>query len=153
MAKLSSDQMKRLVIEEILRAASEIGVQVRELAPEEVTQIRSNLSDRFGDGEHILTFENMRNRSAIQDENGWRRLEEFLGSGPHVLFYDSPGFVDRAGVELANGTTVPGLIGECFGFPFYVTDAAHTFVVGMNDHEYLIGAGTAASWIASLENK
>jgi hypothetical protein len=145
-------QMKRLVIDEILRAAAEIGVQVRELAPEEVTRLRSELSDRFGDGQHVLTFENMRNKSALQDENGWRRLEGFLGAGPHVLFYDSPGFADRAGVEI-NGTTIPGLIGECFGFPFYVTDMAHTFVVGMNDHDYLIGTGTAASWVASLEGK
>jgi hypothetical protein len=139
----------RYVIDELLSAASRTGVKLREVSAESIMQLRSELSDRFGDGEHMLTFENMKHKMALQDEMGWSRLKGFLRPSAHVLFYDSPGSQDRGGVEVFDGTQIPRLIEECFGFPFYVTNLSRDFVVGMNDHDFLIGVGMARPWIAS----
>jgi hypothetical protein len=91
-----------------------------------------------------------RDKAAIQHPDAWQRLGEFLAPVPHMVFYDSPGFQDRAGALISDGRRLPDLIGETFGFPFYITDLEQSFVVGMNDHDYMIGVGLAKPWVESL---
>jgi hypothetical protein len=141
---------RRYVIDEILTAASELGIEVKELSPEETVRVRSDLSERFGDNRHLLTFGNMRDKISVQSPDGWEGLGEFLAPTPHVLFYDGPGDLDRSSVLIEDGSRIPDLIAETFGFPFYVTDLNQTFVVGQTDDDYMVGAGRARDWVSSL---
>jgi hypothetical protein len=141
---------KRYIIDEILRACQELGVSATEMDPEAVDLLREELGHSFGAPGALLTFETMKDKASIQDPEAWKRLAEFIGPGPHVLFYDSPGFLDRGGVAISDGARIVEILGESFGFPFYVTDVARTFVVGMNFHDFLIGTGRATRWVKSL---
>jgi len=149
-SKLTPEQLNRYVVDEIRRAATELDVPVEELSADQIMELRDALGQVYGSGGGPLTFETMTGKASRQKEDGYLDLAGFLRSGPHTLFYDSPGFADQAGVRFADGAGVSPVLAECFGFPFYVTDEEHTFVVGMNDHDYLIGVGTAAPWVASL---
>jgi hypothetical protein len=49
------------------------------------------------------------------------------------------------------GKVVVSLLSECFGFVFYVTNERLEFILSQNDHDYLLGAGTARAWVESLK--
>lgn len=146
MARLSEAQLARYVIDEVLAAGERTGTPVRETPSGEVDALRAELGTTFGNGAP-LEFRTMRDKASVQDGDAWRRLPELLSPTPHLLFWDHSH--DGAGAEL-DGSRVVDVLAECFGFPFYVVDAARTYVVGMDDHDYLIGTGRAAGWIRTL---
>ena len=151
MAKLTQEDLERYVINEVTSACDVLGVAYRELSPEYVEALRQQLAAQFGPGaDYLLTFDNMLGKNARQDTEGWALLQSFLNREPHLLFYDAPGSIDRHGVRFLDGSAIPKVLAECFGFPFYITDEAHRFVVGMNEHDYLIGVGSAEAWMRGL---
>jgi hypothetical protein len=57
LAAVAEPTFRRYVIDEILRAANELGIAIKEVSPEDVNRLRSDLADRYGDREHLITFE------------------------------------------------------------------------------------------------
>lgn len=149
MARLTQAELERYVLDEVLAAAAATGAEVRELAPDEVVRLRTRAGAALGaDPRAPIGFDNLADSASVQDEDAWRRLPELLTAGPHELFWDHSH--DAAGVRVADGSRLTDLLAECFGFPFYVVDADLTLVVGMDDHDVLVGAGRAAGWVRSL---
>lgn len=152
MAKLTQAELKRYVINEVLNAAQEESVSVKEISPEGVDKLRCTLAQKFGiNKNHRLSFENMAERESVQNEDGWKFISSFLKNTPHYMFFDHSW--DGHGIEFSSGEKISDILGKCFGFSFYITDKENTFVIGMNDHDYLIGAGEASGWIEKLRNQ
>lgn len=152
MVKLTQAELKRYVISEILSAAHEISIPVIEMSPNDVDALRRKLAKKFGaDSRHQIDFNNMSGKVSIQNEDGWRLLSEILEHDVHYMFYDHS--CDYHGVEISNGARISDILERCFGFPFYVTDKENTFVIGMNDHDYLIGTGSVTDWLKKLKSE
>ncbi|MGE0791849.1 MAG: hypothetical protein AB7S26_39610, partial [Sandaracinaceae bacterium] len=81
------------------------------------------------------------------DASAWRRLEEFVVDSFVLLVADSQG---TCGFAFEAGAPLVAIIADCSGFEFYVTDHENSYVIAYNDHDYLIGAGRARSWVESL---
>ena len=90
--------------------------------------------------EHLIDCEN------INDPEGWKYIDEFVNKKRVVLFFNE--FEDKSMFEL-DGSRLTELIGECYGFEFYVTDAAADFLICYNHHDCLFATGTAKNWLAN----
>jgi hypothetical protein len=49
--------------------------------------------------------------------------------------------------QVPSGTALHDLLYNTFGFVFYVTDSEATYLICFNDHDFLIGCGSARRWI------
>jgi hypothetical protein len=54
---------------------------------------------------------------------------------------------DESGVVFEAGSCLVNVLGECTGFEFYLTDLEGDYVICFNHHDFLIGTGSAETWI------
>ena len=52
--------------------------------------------------------------------------------------------------RFASGVDLSMVLGDTFGFEFYVTDETVSYCVCFNHHDMLLGAGAVESWVESL---
>ncbi|MDB5356481.1 MAG: hypothetical protein JWN24_2934 [Phycisphaerales bacterium] len=135
---------------QIADAAKNAAKPIVLIGAEAVTHIRRRVilsyCNRFDTGflwEHLIGAE------GIQDSAGWLRLKSLNVTAPVILFFNPED--DPAGFEFKSLPDVPAVLGECFGFEFYLTDREKSFVISFNHHDMLIGAGKAAEWIRQMK--
>ncbi|MGL5939366.1 MAG: hypothetical protein ACRC2S_03105 [Waterburya sp.] len=96
-------------------------------------------------------WESIIDSKGIQDPNGWQWISEFVNNKPILIFFEQSD--DQSIVRIENGFYISKILGECFGFVFYITDINHNYLICFNDHNILIGAGTATDWIEKKKLK
>ena len=57
---------------------------------------------------------------------------------------------DEHAFLIANGVELQTILGESFGFEFYITDKDQSYVICFNHHEVLYGCGAAREWVEEL---
>ena len=62
-----------------------------------------------------------------------------------VLFFDISDEVEM--FHVPSGSSLDELLGNTFGFVFYVTDTNATYLLSFNDHDFLICCGSARKWL------
>ena len=85
----------------------------------------------------------------IQDDNGWRSIEEFIKDNECILFFNE---IDKKiAIKFKSGYDLVKLLEETWGFVFYVTDNMSRYLICFNDHDCLYGCGSAHDWIEKLK--
>jgi hypothetical protein len=81
-----------------------------------------------------------------QRHDGWRLVPTQVGAAPCVVLL--------AGAEtmwsLASGSDLLRILTEAPALEFYVCDQDATYLLCSNDHDVVIGWGTASAWVDSL---
>lgn len=49
--------------------------------------------------------------------------------------------------DVPSGSALDALLGHTYGFVFYVTDVEASYLIGFNDHDFLICCGAAQEWL------
>jgi hypothetical protein len=125
-----------------------LGIEVHELPPEVAEATRESLLQKFGANQsYELNTNNLSDYAAVQHPDSWEWVDEFLTDEPVLLFYDSS---DDRSVFRLNGRQVKSLLAECFMFVFYVANERHDYMIAQNDHDCILGCGTAKSWVQGL---
>lgn len=131
----------------ICAAANELHQQLRELAASEtqdlIFRIRSqfcNSSTNRGPIWHDLKL-----HFGERWSDGWREVGKYVDDSPCVLVEQT----EPCAFRFANGIELTRLLGETPGFEFYVVDDSLSYLICQNDHDYLIAAGDAESWVRS----
>jgi hypothetical protein len=146
---LKGKVVKPSIKDEILAAVKTLDVSAVELDENASAKIREELLRRFGrDMRFELNVNNLADYAAVQHPDAWQWLDEYLGPDPVFLFYDSHD--EQTVLRVAHGSDVVRILGECFGFIYYVTNESLDYLLCENDHDYLIGAGAAKPWVQSL---
>ena len=57
---------------------------------------------------------------------------------------------DEHAFLIANGVELQTILGESFGFEFYITDRDQSYVICFNHHDVLYGCGAAREWVEEL---
>lgn len=96
------------------------------------------------DSSHDPLWERLVDAVQVQDENGWKRLNEFP-LRRILLFFDSQ--EENSAFIFESTSILVDVIAECPGFEFYVTNEICSFVVCFNHHNCLIGCGEAKDWL------
>lgn len=143
------------VREEIERAAGQAGVRLTEVSHAHAGRIRRELLSKYGkDYRFEFGCDNITAHAAIQHPEAWTWIGEFLGRRNALFFYDSSLATgrrpDNSMFLVPHGEDLVRLLEDCYGFVFYVTDEDTSYVLCFNEHDYLIGAGSAREWVSSL---
>lgn len=137
--------------EEILYACKFIGCQCEILELKQALALRSAVDKKFArSASSKPLWERLVGASAVYAPNGWRYITTFTQSHSFLFFFDVPD--DEAVLLLEACSQVTEVLAQCTGFVFYVTNPTNNYVICFNDHDMLIGVGTAAGWIESLKD-
>ncbi len=144
--------MPKDLFNEFWDAASRQGAIVERY--EDAEHIRSEINSKFTDPckkSSIWIWERLKSDYGI---HGARYLD-LLPSLPLpkqviVLFNR---YEDKSAVLLEDSSKLLPIINDTYGFEFYVTDKAISFLLCYNHHEILIGCGPAEQWLKEVKER
>jgi hypothetical protein len=128
----------------VIQSLSLLQVEFRLLEEKRAQAIRSRVIDSFASHRAGPLWENLLSAVAVQDADGWRIIDNYLLGASFLIFFDEA--EDKSMIEVSAGASLTGILGECPGFEFYITDPETTYLLCFNHHDFLIGAGRAAQW-------
>jgi hypothetical protein len=131
---------------EILRAIKEKGLVVNSFSEAFIHEFYSKIYTKYSAGkDYYPTWNYLTDHSSVYKEHGWEDVQHFVGANSCLLFLES--VEGEFLIELKNGADLNTLIENTSGFVFYVSDQQQDYLICYNDHDYLIGCGTAKKWI------
>jgi hypothetical protein len=142
--------------QEITTAAQQLGITIVELAPQMSSAVRLAFFKKFTNiemGGHIwenLLSEYDENVATYTDQNheSYLLISDFVANKEVLMLFDSSD--EKAVFRFTNGSQIVPLLSECYDFEFYLTDGEFNYFLCLNNHDYLIAAGTAAPWLKGL---
>lgn len=136
------------IAREVQRAIDETGVGARRLTAEEYLELRRRIQERFtGGASRWPLWESFKFPSAVHDPDAWRSIGEFVGTSECLLLFNPVDAEDA--FEFTSGSDLTTVLGETFGFEFYVVDAGLSYCICHNHHDILLGAGAASTWVGA----
>src|SRR5690349_5382209 len=90
-------------------------------------------------------WEYLSDSCSIHHKDAWTWIAEFLSARPVLLLIDDS--TEKSAVQITPGYGVVSVLGECTGFVFYITNDRLDYLLCFNDHDVLIGSGTAFDWV------
>jgi len=109
--------------------------------------VLKDLRDRFADSTSKLPlWETIREHVSRKRANGWQDVGEYVGDSSCLLITERDG---PCVYRLSSGKDLTNLLSECPGFEFYITNDDYDYVLCHNHHDFLIGTGMSAEWLAS----
>lgn len=135
----------------VKKAITESNIPAREIPVEEARRIRETIESKYAEYPNGWLWDRLVDYSSRRRYDGWKLACEYVGDREVILFLDR-----REGEmmwELQNGSDLCCVIGECPPIEFYLTDANTSYVLCLNHHDYLIGAGACKPWLEQIEPK
>src|SRR5262245_2031240 len=138
--------------EEILSACSTFGYSCFLLDAAQAASLHVTVQKKFAKspGQAPL-WERLIPGASIHDVDGWKYISLFTHNQHILIFFNAKS--DNSVVLLDTGSSLTDILGECTGFVFYVTNKPYDYLICFNDHDMLIGVGTATAWIDDLQAK
>ena len=113
--------------------------------------IRLEIERRFArQANDLPLWERLHSDSSIFNRNGWRLINAFTRSRAILMFFEYK--EDKSVVEIQNSAHITEILEECTGFTFYITNETVDFLLCFNDHDFLIGTGSAQEWLHTLSH-
>jgi hypothetical protein len=132
------------IVEEILAAEREHSLGVQPLSATDRDRLRERIFSVYG-GRSNRLWATVNGCASVQNSDAWQWIREFVGPRSCILFFDL--IDDVAMFHVPSGDSLDELLGSTFGFVFYVTDADCSYLIGFNDHDFLVCCGDARAWI------
>ena len=126
---------------EIIRAAKKLGIEVSEFTQSESLSIINQIIAKYAGGKKgAFLWENfVEHRVLSKDPEAWKLLSGIIGKKKTIMFFNPED--ELSAFKLNNGNDLVAILGETFGFEFYLTDESMDYVLCFNHHDYLIGCG------------
>ena len=138
------------IINELLSVSKELKIEVNILSAEITAEYFAKIEKKYLlDNYQFFLWDGLSNYSVLNDSSGWRYIGQFIGDKPCILFfYDLEKW--KAAV-INSGHELVSLIGEMYGFEFYVFDSSINYLICFNHHDQLMGVGSAKEWVNNLQ--
>ena len=136
--------------DEIQRAGQELGIAATNLSRRETDLVRPAIARRFRiDDRELLEHVKPGCAASLCEDGLWRRAADLAGSRPTYLFFRLSD--DEAIWRIDDGRSLLAILGECIGFAFYIAPENLDYLAYFDDHDCVVGVGTAAEWIRALK--
>jgi hypothetical protein len=134
----------------ISEAATTLGIEFIRLSADATGEVFLRLRQKYGDsGSNLPLWETLREHVSRKRANGWQDVGEYVGDSPCLLVTEKDG---RDAYRIPSGSDLTELLSECPGFEFYVTNDDYDYLLCHNHHDYLIGTGKSAAWVATKQD-
>ena len=147
------------ISEQVEEASDITDVSVERLTPEEIEVIWHSVVEKFAREEKIRSelsrseflWERFSDSFSIQNKNAWGWLDDFVKDKDVILFFNRDR--EETMYHMEAGASLSTLLGETYSFEFYLTDAATSYLICFNHHDYLIALGEAKAWLRTFQKK
>ena len=134
---------------EVCRAIVDTRASAAQLGHNDARELFGKLEAKFTSGQSRWPlWEHFRFPARKQDPSGWRQIGSYVGNSPCLLLFNP--YDAKEVFRFASGVDLSMVLGDTFGFEFYVTDETVSYCVCFNHHDMLLGAGAVESWVESL---
>lgn len=141
-----TDRLPTRIRDEVRAAARIMGAAPTELDPAAARRLRRAAATTFSHGRRDwLWTELPADACAVRDPDAWRWVDKYVGHSETLMFFNESD--DIAVFAFADGAQVAPVLGESFGFEFYLTNWALDYLLCFNHHDTLYAAGVAADWL------
>ena len=103
---------------------------------------------RYCDTNTTFIWEQFKECSHYQNSDAWSKIEDYVKENNCIMFFNKCD--DEYAFLIANGVELQTILGESFGFEFYITDRDQSYVICFNHHDVLYGCGAAREWVEEL---
>jgi hypothetical protein len=136
------------IAEQVQTAITTLSMIAARVPPQDAAVTRDRVFSRYASPTRGgALWERLADVVSVQDADGWKRIAEYAGDHPGILFFNSED--EPAMFEFTRRRDVVAVLAECTGFEFYLTDIEATFLLCFNHHDFMIAAGDARSWLLS----
>lgn len=124
--------------EEINQALITLKIDYRGLETAELTALIKTLTKTFFKSEsNVLDPVELNEKNVEHNPDFWKEINQRIHKKDlTLLVFDST----YTAWEIKGSENLVSILGETTGFPFWVTDSEHTFLVHMDDHDCVIWA-------------
>jgi hypothetical protein len=132
----------------VRQTAVALNYDLGQLPPEEAEKLYKDLAALYSPDPRRLGIEWLRDAEGLHDPEAVYQLSEFLGTREVLMLF---GHSDGGEVlVIPSGEMVVPIVREAPYLMFAVTTRSHEFLLTWDDHQCLLGVGTAAPWVAKL---
>jgi hypothetical protein len=128
--------------QELLAAAQQTHTLITELDAAASSRLVTAAAQKFAGGRRYWLWEALAACPAVQDSDGWRWVGDLIGNSPTLMFFNEGD--GEMVFELSSGAAVSLVLGECFMFEFYLTNAELDYLICHNHHDVIVACGSAA---------
>lgn len=137
--------------DEICDAALRLGFSIEQLPMEQAGALRNHLAKLYCRDQSFFSYQNLKEYESIHNSAAWSWVSEFIGNSEVYLFFLED--QDPSVWKIPSGEMIVPLLEESIGFVFYIVPPNAEYLLCYEDHDCLIGAGTAIDWIRRLKRK
>ena len=137
--------------EEIENAALELGISFFKIDKNSSLKIKEKLACKFTNEKKSpqnLSWQNLKDFKSVHNVNGWKLIKNYVQKKKPILFV-SP-LEEEEMWRFNNGEDLVQVINNCIGFPFCVTSDEANYIICFDDHDCLIGVGSALEWLKNI---
>ncbi len=136
--------------QEILEGIKQAGCRVNELSLKNCTLLRNKIEVTYAVPGTTSLWERLKKQAFFHDTDGCIEIANWVGNRSVILFFDL--CEDASMFDFKDGKDLLNVFNHSFVSEFYLSDEQATFFFCLNHHDFIIGAGTAYSWIVSLKD-
>jgi hypothetical protein len=134
--------------EQILSAASSLNINIEKVEAIEVERMISKVIDKFAGGSKSMPlWEHLKDDLSVNSKDAWLWLGELIGDVETIMFFNPTD--EKEAFCFNKGDDVVSVLGETYGFEFYLTNRDLEYLICFNHHDVLIVCGNA---IKKLKN-
>jgi hypothetical protein len=133
---------------EILAASKILRIKTSELSQVDKKKLLLGISNKYtGVKNRDWLWKYVKDVVSIANKDAWQWVENFIGDSKTIMFFNQSD--DKSAFIFMNGHDVVKILGETFGFEFYLTNENTDYLLCFDHHDVLSAAGTAGEWLKS----
>jgi hypothetical protein len=139
------------VKQEILRCIEEKELKkVFLLTDSEWRKIYDSITTKYSNEKlsYNALWERLNHSVSSKDRFGWKTIVSLVGNSDCILLI----LTEQFGLRVPNGQVLSIILGDTWGYVFYVTNTNADYLMCFNDHDFVIGCGEAERWIMDYYN-
>ena len=136
------------IAKEINRVIGVYHLKSHILSGQYTDDFRERIVKRYCDTNMTFIWEQFKECSHYQNSDAWSKSGDYVKENNCIMFFNKCD--DEHAFLIANGVELQTILGESFGFEFYITDRDQSYVICFNHHDVLYGCGAAREWVEEL---
>lgn len=131
--------------EEVKRAAAVLDIDITELSRDVSLEIIRIITEKYITGNSCFLWDDLTDYVYVNNSDAWSWINEYIGNTEVIMFFNESD--EKKSFLFKNGDDLVAVLGETYGFEFYVTNKEKSYLLVFNHHDILMACGDAKNWL------
>ena len=133
------------ISEEVKRAAAVLNIDLTELSRDVSLEIIRIITEKYTKGHSCFLWDDLTDYVYVNNSDAWSWINEYIGNTEVIMFFNESD--EKKSFLFKNGDDLVAVLGETYGFEFYVTNKEKSYLLVFNHHDILMACGDAKNWL------